>query len=261
MIRQHLLQQVPADPTAFRWRGKDVSRLEGFSDAVFGFALTLLVVSLEVPKNFSELVQTMQGFAGFAVCFCLISFIWYDHYVFFRQYGLNDTLTVVLNLILLFVVMFYVYPLKFLFTLLASLSMGSTPTVGGKPAIENHQFPTLLIIYGAGFVAVYGVLTLMYLNALRQRAALAFNDLELFDTKAQLGSCLVLITIGLISIGLAWRGTPRSVFAAGMIYWAIGLAMGTYWPIAGRRRRRLEDRHRTLPALPAPAGAVPATVD
>ena len=30
--------------------GREVSRLEGFSDAVFGFALTLLVVSLEVPE-------------------------------------------------------------------------------------------------------------------------------------------------------------------------------------------------------------------
>ena len=32
-------------------RHRDVSRLEGFSDAVFGFALTLLVVSLEVPET------------------------------------------------------------------------------------------------------------------------------------------------------------------------------------------------------------------
>ena len=32
--------------------GREVSRIEGFSDAVFGFALTLLVVSLEVPDNF-----------------------------------------------------------------------------------------------------------------------------------------------------------------------------------------------------------------
>ena len=36
-------------------RGREVSRIEGFSDAVFGFALTLLVVSLEVPDNFEGL--------------------------------------------------------------------------------------------------------------------------------------------------------------------------------------------------------------
>ena len=37
-------------------RGREVSRIEGFSDAVFGFALTLLVVSLEVPESFADLV-------------------------------------------------------------------------------------------------------------------------------------------------------------------------------------------------------------
>ncbi len=30
----------------FRWRGADISRVEGLSDAVFAFAVTLLVVSL-----------------------------------------------------------------------------------------------------------------------------------------------------------------------------------------------------------------------
>ena len=34
-----------------RQSGREVSRIEGFSDAVFGFALTLLVVSLEVPGS------------------------------------------------------------------------------------------------------------------------------------------------------------------------------------------------------------------
>ena len=42
-------------------------RIEGFADAVFGFALTLLVVSLEVPNNFDELLSTMQGFFAFAI--------------------------------------------------------------------------------------------------------------------------------------------------------------------------------------------------
>ena len=38
-------------------RHKEVTRLEGFSDAVFGFALTLLVVSLETGLTPAEALQ------------------------------------------------------------------------------------------------------------------------------------------------------------------------------------------------------------
>ena len=48
-------------------RHRDVSRLEGFSDAVFGFALTLLVVSLEVPETMDALRTQMRGFVPFAL--------------------------------------------------------------------------------------------------------------------------------------------------------------------------------------------------
>ncbi len=53
--------------------GREVSRIEGFSDAVFGFALTLLVASIEVPPDFEALKQTLRGFFPFALTFALIS--------------------------------------------------------------------------------------------------------------------------------------------------------------------------------------------
>lgn len=40
MIRSHLVARRQAEANGFRWRGREVSRLEGLSDAVFGFAIT-----------------------------------------------------------------------------------------------------------------------------------------------------------------------------------------------------------------------------
>ena len=59
----------------------------------------------------------MKGFVAFAICFAILVQVWYYHYIYSRRYGLQTTYTIVLNAALLFVVLFYVYPLKFLFTL------------------------------------------------------------------------------------------------------------------------------------------------
>src|SRR5499433_771093 len=94
----------------FRWRSGEITRLEAFCDVVFGFALTLLVVSLEVPRNYGELMAAVRGFVPFAACFAQLILIWRAHYRFSRRYGLEDPYTVFLNVVLLFLVLFYVYP-------------------------------------------------------------------------------------------------------------------------------------------------------
>src|SRR6266550_5445328 len=124
MIRQKLIEKEIGSPGDFRWRSHEISRIEGLSDAVFALAVTLLVVSLEVPKTFNELAATIRGFGAFAISFTLLFMIWFNHFKFFRRYGLQDNTTVCLNGVLLFVVLFYVYPLKFLFSYLVNVLTG-----------------------------------------------------------------------------------------------------------------------------------------
>jgi hypothetical protein len=119
----------------FRWRGEDVWRVEGFSDAVFAFAVTLLVVSLEVPETFDELIQTMRGFLAFAISFALLIWIWYEHYKFFRRYGLRGMPTLWINAVLLFLVLFFVYPLK------VPLHPLRGPTAGRRRHGDDRSLP------------------------------------------------------------------------------------------------------------------------
>lgn len=233
----------------FRWRGGDVSRLEGFTDAVFAFAVTLLVVSLEVPHTFHDLMGAMRGFLAFAICFALLYAIWYEHYIYSRRYGLDDNIVVLLNGVLIFVVLFYVYPLKFVFTLLVDSAMG-VPTgvrhANGtiEPAILPAETPKLFLVFGAGYVAVFVVFFLLYLHALRRRDELELTELEVFDTRSRLTSAVINGTVGLTSIVLTLVLGTRTAGWGGWIYFANGplLTLHGFW--YGTRRRRLESRLR-----------------
>jgi uncharacterized membrane protein len=220
-----------------KWRGREVSRVEGFSDAVFAFALTLLVVSLEVPRSFAELVETMEGFLAFAVCFAFIVWVWYEHYLFFRRFGLEDSVTITFNALLLFVVLFYVYPLKFLFTGLVRLWTGLGPERAGVETFTDGR--RLLVVYGIGFVAVFGGLALLYVHAWRRRAAEGFDALESFDARAGAIRHSATVAVGLVAIGLALTLPGRKVGLAGMFYAMLGPVHGLLGYRLGRRRSRI----------------------
>jgi len=245
VVRQAFSAAGLAGEDGFRWRGHEISRLEGFSDTVFAFAVTLLVVSLEVPRTFHELTVAMRGFPAFAVCFTLLIVIWREHYVFFRRYGLQDPATLWLNAGLLFVMLFYVYPLKFLFTLVLAPFTGTPTEVrlpggGSEPAIAVEQVPSLFLIYGAGLIALYVLLSLMYVHAYRLRRELDLTPVEVFDTRASIRAHLLAAGIGALSVVVALTVPPRMAGLAGFTYFLFGPVLAIHGTWTGRRRRRLQ---------------------
>jgi uncharacterized membrane protein len=229
---------------------REVSRVEGFSDAVFAFAITLLVVSLEVPKTFSELLQVMRGFPAFAVSFALLFQIWWRHYLFFRNYDLEDAHTISLTGVLLFVVLFFVYPLKFLWSLVFAPLQGRAIT---GDVIAVGQMPILFGVYGAGVVATFGILAAMYSHAYRCRGDLDLTPVEIVNTRIEIYRNAALSGIGLLSILVAVvmrRIAPQLIGIAGLVYFAIGLSEWGLGEYRGRLIRRLP---RTDTALTAPA--------
>jgi uncharacterized membrane protein len=75
-------------------------------------------------------MRAMRGFLAFAIRFAMLVSLWEKHYRFFRRFGLQDGATLALNGALLFGVLFYVYPLKFVMTsFIESLLFRRVPAV------------------------------------------------------------------------------------------------------------------------------------
>lgn len=236
MFRDRFVRQGYGYNKDFRWRGGDVSRIEGFTDSVFAFAVTLLVVSLEVPKTFNELLAAMQGFFAFGLCFLMLIYIWHSHYIFFRRYGLRDTYTITLNSLLLFVILFYIYPLKFLFTLVINVILGIPMQI--DPILPG-QGVHMMLIYNAGYFSIMLLLTLMFTHAYRKREHLRLNELEVLDTRISLNQMMFQGSFALISTAIVLTGGEAQTAMAGWIYAFIGPVLGVHGFIMGRKRDNL----------------------
>jgi uncharacterized membrane protein len=186
------------------------------------------------------MMEMLRGFLPFAVCFWIFIDIWFEHRKFFKHYALEDNLTLFLNTCLLFVILFYVYPLKYMFTLSIEAFMGHSeqmPVSGAR---------VLFTVYGAGVMAVFWILAAMYGHALRQRHALQLNEVELIDTRERVYDNVFMGLFGLISIALANFGFLR---LAGPIYFLIAIPKTIVPWVFGVKRNRAEA---SAPQFPGP---------
>jgi uncharacterized membrane protein len=234
-----LRERVPLAPQreeGFRWRGEHVTRVEGFTDAVFAFAVTLLVVSLEVPHDFEGLLDVVRAFPAFVICFTLLMTFWNSHHRFHRRYGLEDIGTRIYTMAVIVLTLFYVYPLKFLFTMVTAGLFGLQ--LRDPPHLETSaQLDTLYLIYGLGFAGVWGTYLLMYAHALRRRDELRLTTIEILYTRASIAENAVFVGVCLLSILFAFTTDNGSL--PGYTFLLLGPLLtinGFFW---GRKVRKL----------------------
>jgi len=221
-----------------RWRSNDIHRIETLSDGVFAFAVTLLVVSLEVPKTFHELYDNFfVGMFGFLVGFGFLMLIWHDQYSFFRRYGLHDRLTILWTVALLFVVLIYVYPTKFLFTYLVSQNHIMNHGVPIRMVESNEEARQLMLLYGLGFMLVYFILWQTYRYALIKSASIGLTPIEVFITRTHVYRRLTLFIFGLLSIITAYVLPAEDCGYAGYL---LILIFPILYILSSVRRKRLE---------------------
>jgi len=161
-------------------------------------------------------------------CFALLASVWYNHCRFFRRYGLEDSTAVLLNCLLLFFVLFYVYPMKFLFV-----------TVLEGDLVDPQEARMLFTIYGAGYALVFLVFALLYGHAWRRRGELALSPVECLKTKHSLYHQIAMVIIGLSSVALAWILPLRLLGLAGYFYFVNVPYFTLSEKLFGKRQREL----------------------
>ncbi|MEM9051156.1 MAG: TMEM175 family protein [Bacteroidota bacterium] len=237
MLSKKFKRSQKISKTGFRYRGLAASRLENLTDAVFGFSITLLVIASEVPRDYVELQASMYGFSGFIFCILLLLSIWNNQNNFFLRYGLQDQATKILTFLFLFLLLFYIYPLKYLFSYLGTAIYAQIMIGFGdksealimavdklnESALTTAEWKDIMIRFGLGLFLIYGLLALMHVHALRKKEELELNELEEFETGTTIRSYIVLMAIAFSSILVVVIFGGYGASYAGAIYGTIPL--------------------------------------
>ncbi len=208
-----------------RLRGLEVTRLDTFIDAAFAFVLTLLIISFdEIPSDYGELLTAVKRIPAFSVSFGLLMLFWYQHRRWSRCYGLENTPTILLSLMLIFVVFVYVYPLRIIFELFFSeLTGGYLPSSFQIQSTDELRW--IFMFYSIGFFAMSLTLCLLYQAALHGSTSLALNQIEQRITKLRILVWAVIAGFGLLSILLALILPDDWVELAGYVYFGLLFAL------------------------------------
>jgi uncharacterized membrane protein len=196
---------------------RDPGRLVAFSDAVFAITITLLVLEIRPPADYSNLLHGLlalwPSYLAYAVTFLFIGQVWANHHVMFDHIRAADRVVLLLNTLLLMVVAF----LPFATSVLAGAFR------------SGHGERTAVVFYGIAFWVT----------------ALTFNAVWQYACRHRLLS-EALDSAGATAIGrrfqlaLAWLGTGAIL---GAVLPVLGVAViaafnAYYWlPIRGESPR------------------------
>ena len=217
-------------------QGNSAARLDAFVDAAFAFAVTLLVIGGgAVPARYVELEQAVRNAPAFAIGFAFVAMFWHGH-VRWRGYGARDGgMPVLISLVLVFLVLVYVYPLR-----LMAISMVEFVARDMRTIRTLDEVADLFTLYGIGFMAMAGAMAALFATSL----AAPLPDEARAGVRGEIGIWLILAASGLVSALLS-RVAP--VYAP-WVYSLIPLAIGLFL-----RRHKWVGRNAS--EVPPPASA------
>ena len=221
-------QQLQTLPDGFLERGANVTRLEAFVDAAFAFAVTMLIISLDaIPDSIPTMLQALKGVPAFAASFAQIMMFWSAHATWSRRFGLDDGNSSTLSLVLVFLVLVYVYPLKILFgSFFAWISGGWLPQVAQIRTLADLQ--GMFIMYGLAFGSLSLLMAALNRQALRATVSPPLSDFERARTRGEIVrwffSALIALASMLVAMFIPERGPNWLYGMPGMMYALLGFS-------------------------------------
>jgi len=183
----------------------------------------LLVISGDqIPTSISMLLDALKQVPSYAASFALIMQFWLNHADWSRRFGLEDTYSDRLSLMLVFVLLIFVYPLKMVFASFFSLlSQNYLPT---HFEIDGWlQVPALFQTFAIGFGAMALVMCLLFSRAVKLGPEMEFSEAEIAYAKFKRLMWGTVVLFSIISLILAaliparpesglWIGMPGFIF-------------------------------------------------
>ncbi|MEO8010891.1 MAG: TMEM175 family protein [Dokdonella sp.] len=234
---------LPRGRDGFRLRDQAPNRIEAFVDAAFAFAVTLLVISVDaIPESRTQLVDALKGIPAFAVCFMMVAWFWYGHASHTRRYGLDDLPSILLSLVLVFLVLVFVYPLKAMYASFFEFVSGGW--LGSAFTIESaSDVRFVFIVFGVALGSMGAILALLTERAWQRRDALGLDPQERVSTRLYALSWWCVPVVSVVSIVMTvWiapvAGQPWTQGIPGMAY----ALLGAQAPLIAWYQRRLHAR-------------------
>ena len=192
-------------------------RLDNFTDAAFAFAVTLLVIGgSEAPTSTAMLAAAVAEVPAFAIGFAIIAMFWFAHVRWRGFRGEGDALSALLTVLLVFLVLIYVQPLR-------AMARSFSTFLGGGGTPFTGDVGDLFLVYGAGFVAMAATTAGLFLEARRNPA---LDEEHRWAVRGEWYIWLILAITGLVSI--AMTRFEASEDAAPVVYATLPLTIGLF---------------------------------
>jgi uncharacterized membrane protein len=209
--------------------GQMATRLDNFTDAAFAFAVTLLVIGgTESPTSQAMLTGAVAEVPAFAIGFAIIIMFWFAHVRWRIFRGEGDWLSAVLSVLLVFLVLVYVQPLR-------AMARSFSTFLGGGGTPFRGDLGDLFLIYGAGFVAMAAATAGLFLEVLRNPA---LDRARRAAARGEMLIWLILVATGLVSILLAAFEATETIAPA--VYATLPVTIGLFtWRYDWEGRRAI----------------------